>query len=131
MKSIFVVEKHNCFRESLSCVLDLEPDLEVIGQAGSFAQTHACIEDGRADVLLVGFELLDGDAVELIREIHEATPSIAVLVLSTASDPAWHARALQAGAGRVLTKNASLQELVAAVMILGYEPLAQSLALTP
>ena len=50
---------------------------------------------------------------------------MAVLVLTTSSDPAWHAQLLEAGAERVLTKNASLEAVVAAVLALGFEPLAQ------
>ena len=127
LKSVFVLEAHACFRESLVCVLDWEPELRVIGQAGSLADQHARTALDAADAVLVGLGLpTTGDEVEMIREVYEESSSpVAVLVLTISSDPVWHARFLEAGAERVLTKNASLQEVVAAVLALGLEPLAQ------
>jgi DNA-binding NarL/FixJ family response regulator len=129
VKSIFVVEAHACFRESLAGVLDREPDLRVIGQADSFAEEHALrMALGMADAVLLASGMPAGDELlaEMIRTVYEEScPPVAVLVLTTSSDPAWHARLLEAGAERVLTKNASLQEVVAAVLALGFEPLAQ------
>jgi DNA-binding NarL/FixJ family response regulator len=129
MKNVFVVEVHACFRESLACVLDREPDLQVIGQTGSLPAE----EDVRpmaldeADVVLVGLGIpTEDDVEEMIRKVYEeSSPPVAVLVLTTSPDPAWHARLLEAGAERVLTKNASLQEVVASVLALGLDPLVQ------
>jgi DNA-binding NarL/FixJ family response regulator len=125
VKSVFVVEAHACFRESLACVLDREPDLEVIGQADSLAEEHAPLALDVADAVLLGLGMPPGDEVtQMIRKVYEeSSPPVAVLVLTTSSDLAWHARLLEAGAGRVLTKNASLHEVVAAVLALGLEPL--------
>ena len=127
VKSVFVVEAHACFRESLACLLDREPDLLVIGQAGSLAEEHAPLALDMADAVLLGSGMPPGEEVgEMIRKVYEeSSPPIAVLMLTTSSDPAWHARFLEAGAERVVTKNASLQEVVAAVLALGLEPLAQ------
>jgi DNA-binding NarL/FixJ family response regulator len=127
VKCIFVVEVHACFRESLAGVLDREPNLRVIGQAGSLAEEHAPLALDVADAVLLGLGMPAGDEVaQMIPKVYEeSTPPVAALVLTTSSDPAWHARLLEAGAERVLTKNASLQEVVAAVMALGLEPLAQ------
>jgi DNA-binding NarL/FixJ family response regulator len=127
VKSVFVVEAHTCFRESLACVLDREPDLQVIGQAASLAEEHAPLALDVADAVLLGLGMPAGDGLAaMIRKVYEETsPPVAVLVLTTSPDPAWHARLLEAGAERVLTKNANLQEIVAAVLALGLEPLAQ------
>jgi DNA-binding NarL/FixJ family response regulator len=129
MKSVFVVEVHACFRESLACVLDREPDLQVIGQASSLADEHAlrmATEVANTVVLGSGCILARDELAEMVRKLYEeSSPPVAVLVLTTSSDPAWHAQLLEAGAERVLTKNASLQAVVAAVLALGFEPLAQ------
>jgi DNA-binding NarL/FixJ family response regulator len=129
MKSVFVVEVHACFRESLACVLDREPDLQVIGQTGSLPaeeDVHPMALD-EADAVLVGLGIpTEDDVEEMIRKVYEeSSPPVAVLVLTTSPDPAWHARLLEAGAERVLTKNASLQEVVASVLALGLDPLVQ------
>ena len=129
MKSVFLVEVHACFRESLACVLDREPGLQVIGQATSLPDEHAHTSTAAlqaADAVVLGMGRSAGDEPEKIRELHEeATPPVAVLVLTATADAAWHARFLEAGAERVLTKDASLQEVVAAVLALGLEPLTQ------
>jgi DNA-binding NarL/FixJ family response regulator len=127
VKSVFVVEAHACFRESLARVLDREPDLQVIGQAGSVAEKHAPLALDVADAVLLGLGMAAGDEVaQMVRPVYEeSSPPMAVLVLTTSSDPACHAQLLEAGAERVLTKNASLHEIVAAVLALGLEPLEQ------
>jgi two-component system response regulator DevR len=127
MKSVFLVEIHQCFRESLACILDQEPDLQVIGQAGSLPEEHAqCIALEAADAVILGLGMAAGHELQTIRKLHEeATPPVALLVLTTNADAAWQAQLLEAGAERVLTKNASLYEVVAAVLALGLEPLTQ------
>jgi two-component system, NarL family, response regulator DevR len=128
VKSVLVVESHTCFRESLACVLDREPDIQVIGQADSLSEEHVLgVALDAADAVLLGLGMPAGDEVEeMIRKVHdESCPPVAVLVLTTNSDPGWHARLLEAGAERVLTKNASLLEVVGAVLALGFAPLAQ------
>jgi len=129
MKSVFLVEVHACFRESLACILDWEPDLQVIGQAGSLADEHALrMVTEVADTVVLGSGGIPArdELAEMVRKLYEeSSPPVAVLVLTTSSDPAWHAQLLEAGAERVLTKNASLQAVVAAVLALGFEPLAQ------
>jgi DNA-binding NarL/FixJ family response regulator len=108
--------------------LDREPGLKVIGQATSLPDEHAHSSTAlqAADAVVLGMGRPAGHEPEKIRELHEeATPPVAVLVLTATADAAWHARFLEAGAERVLTKDASLQEVVAAVLALGLEPLTQ------
>jgi DNA-binding NarL/FixJ family response regulator len=127
MKSVFLVEVHQCFRESLACVLDQEPDLQVIAQAGSLPEKHAqCIALEAADAVILGSGMAAEHEPQTIHKLHEeATPPVALLVLTTNADAALQAQLLEAGAERVLTKNASLQEVIAAVLALGLEPLTQ------
>jgi DNA-binding NarL/FixJ family response regulator len=96
VKSVFVVEAHACFRESLARVLDREPDLLVIGQAGSLAEEHAPLALDVADAVLLGLGTPAGDEVaQMIRKVYEeSSPPVAALVLTTSSDPGWHARLL-------------------------------------
>ena len=112
MKRVLLVDDHVLFRQCLACVLDRSnPGFEVVGQAGSLAEVRASKEAGGIDIALVDLGLPDGDGVELVRELREANPPVPVLVLTTVFDPAWHARAREAGAEGVLTTAASLQEI--------------------
>jgi DNA-binding NarL/FixJ family response regulator len=122
MKSVLLlVEGCNYFRESLAHVVVQEPDLEV-RQAGSLAEGYACMAAGEVDAAIVC--LPNGEANEMIRKLHDASPPVPVLTLSV--DPTGHAHALEAGAQEVLTKGASLEEVLAAVRRLWHKPLMRS-----
>ena len=123
MENALLVEGHTCFRESLALVLGQEPDLEV-SQAGSLAEGRVCLAVGEVDAAVVG--LLNGEGDEMIRELRQATPPVPVLVLTLSLDPAHHALALEVGAEEVLTKGASLEEVVAAIGRLRHKPLTRS-----
>ena len=125
MKSVLLlVEGCNYFRESLAHVVGQEePHLEV-RQAGSLAEGYACMAAGEVDAAVVC--LLNGEANEMIRKLHEARPPVPALALTLSGDPTGHALALEAGAQEVLTKGASLEEILAAVRRLWHNPLMRS-----
>ena len=123
MKSVLLVEGCNCFRESLALVVDQEADLEV-RQAGSLAEGYACMAAGEVGAAVVC--LPNGEANEMIRKLHDASPPVPVLALILSLDPTGHAHALEAGAQEVLTKGASLEEVLAAVRRLWHKPLMRS-----
>jgi DNA-binding NarL/FixJ family response regulator len=123
MENVLLVEGHTCFRESLALVLGQEPDLEV-SQADSLAEGRVCLATGEVDAAVVG--LPNGEGDEMIRELREVGPPVPVLALTLSLDPAHRALALEAGAEEVLTKGASLEEVVAAVRHLRHKPLTSS-----
>jgi DNA-binding NarL/FixJ family response regulator len=117
MKRVLLVEDHAAFRESLAKVLEWEAGFEKVPQAGSLGEgpARAGVLDGDLDVAVVNLGLPDGDGVDLIAKMRKTEPDVPVLVLTLSRDPAHHARALEAGAERVLTKDASIEEIVDAV----------------
>jgi DNA-binding NarL/FixJ family response regulator len=122
MKSVLLlVEGCNYFRESLAHVVVQEPDLEV-RQAGSLAEGYACMAAGEVDAAVVC--LPNGEANEMIRKLHDASPPVPALTLSVG--PTGYALALEAGTQEVLTKGASLEEVLAAVRRLWHKPLIRS-----
>jgi DNA-binding NarL/FixJ family response regulator len=117
MKRILIVEDHAVFRQALATVLKRRTPLKEDAQAETVAEgvRHLGVLDGDIDVAIVGLGLPDGDGVELIKKMHEDEPDIPVLVLTVSEDPERHARAKEAGAERVLTKAASLEEVIDAI----------------
>ena len=113
------MEYHTAFRQSASYVMDQEPDLEVVSQAGSVADGRLRMEEGGVDAAIVDIPLPDEGAPEMVRDLHEANPSIPVLVMTTIEDSELHARFLRAGASEVLEKGISFDEVLAAVRRLG------------
>ena len=100
--------------------MDREPDLEVVAQAGTVAQAREKMAEGCVDAAIVDIPLPDEGASEMVRELHEANPSIPVLVMTrVGEDQGVCEEFLEAGASEVLDKDISLAEMLAAVRRLG------------
>jgi two-component system response regulator DevR len=124
MPRLLYVEYHSAIRQAASYVFDQEPDLEVVSQAASVAEGRQKMADGRIiDAAIVSIPLPDEGAEEFVRELHEANPSIPVLVMvPDLEDKEIRPRFLGAGAREVVgTKEASLGEVLAALRRLGGE----------
>ena len=93
--------------------------MEVVSQAGSVAEAREKMAEGGIDAAIVDIPLPDDGAAELVRELHEANPSIPVLVLTHLNDQGLYERFLDAGANEVLPKTIQLEEIFAAVRRLG------------
>lgn len=115
-----LVEDHAAFRQALATIFESEADLEAEAQAGSLTEVRrrAGKLDG-IDVAIVDLSLPDGDGTDLVRELSETGPGVPVLVLTESRDREQHARALGAGAYQVLTKDASVNEIIAETRRLG------------
>lgn len=75
--------------------------------------------EGGIDAAIVDIPLPDEGAPEMVHDLHEANPSIPVLVMTTIEDPEVHDRFLRAGASEVLAKGISFEEVLGAVRRLG------------
>jgi DNA-binding NarL/FixJ family response regulator len=100
-------------------MMDREPDLEVVSQAGSVAEGRQKMAEGGIDAAIVDIPLPDDGAAELVRDLHEANPSIPVLVMTHLEEKGLYERFLDAGAREVLPKTIRLEEIIAAVRRLG------------
>jgi DNA-binding NarL/FixJ family response regulator len=94
------VEYHSAFRQSAAVMMDREPDLEVVSQAGSVAEARQKMDEGGIDAAIVDIPLPDEGAAELVRDLHEANPSIPVLVLTHLEEKGLYERFLKAGRTR-------------------------------
>ena len=117
---VMLVDDHASFRQPLAIMLEREPDLKVVAQAGSLAQARKVLEEeeaelGVVDVAMVDLELPDGSGVDFIAELYEIRPKALALVLSAYSDRVLLARAIEAGASGVLHKSSPLEDIVEAV----------------
>ena len=97
--------------------------MEVVSQAGSVKEGREKMAEGGIDAAIVDIPLPDEGAAEMVRELHEANPSIPVLVLTkVGEDQEVREEFLEAGASEVLDKDISLAEMLAAVRRLGTRP---------
>ena len=116
---ILFVGVHHSFRQAAAMMFDHKPDLEVVAQATSVAKGRQKMKEGGIDTTIVDIPLPDEGAAEGVRELHEANPSIPVLVLTTIEDEAVHERFLEARASEVLSKESTMEGVIAAVRRLG------------
>jgi CheY-like chemotaxis protein len=114
---LLLVDDHAAFRKPLAMILEREPDLAVVAQAGSLAEARAVLPEiaGRVDVALVDLQLPDGDGVEVVRDVRVLHPQSRVLVLTAVIDPAHHATAIDAGAAAILSKAAQPAEIITSI----------------
>jgi DNA-binding NarL/FixJ family response regulator len=106
-----LVEDQASFRQAMAFVLEREPNLSVVAQAGKLEEARELL-DIDPDVAIVDLVLPDGSGVDFIEDLHHANPSVMILVLSANPDRIHFALAVEAGASGVLNKLASIEEIV-------------------
>lgn len=114
---LLLIDDHAVFRQPLAFMLDREPDLTVVAQAGSLAEARDVLADIAADVdvALIDLRLPDGLGVDIVRDLHAANGEAHSLVLTADPNKLHHARALEAGASGVISKSAQLSEIIDAI----------------
>ena len=110
---VLLVEDHASLREAAASVIEREPDIEVVGQAGSLAEARGMLEG--VDVAVVDLFLPDGWGTTLIEELREASPDAQALVLSASLERVQIARAVEAGAAGILHKSVGIDQVIEAV----------------
>jgi DNA-binding NarL/FixJ family response regulator len=70
---VMLVDDHPDFRDLLATLLEGQPDLEVVAQAGSMAEARSQAAALRFDVVVLDLGLLDGNGADLIGELREAS----------------------------------------------------------
>ena len=112
---VILVEDHAAFRDALTSLLNMQPDLEVVGHAGSLAEGRAALALEEVDVAVVDVFLPDGNGVELVRELRQADPHLPIVILTAGLDPELHALAFEAGADEVCLKATGIEEILKAI----------------
>lgn len=112
---VMIVDDHDMVRSGLSVFLEAFDDLELVGEAADGEEAiHLCAE-ARPHVVLMDLVMPEMDGVEATRAIRQAYPDVQVIALTSFSEQDLVQGALQAGAVGYLLKNASIDELAAAI----------------
>ena len=112
---VVIADDHTMVRSGLRVLLDMEPDLAVVAEAGGVAATTAALREHAPDVLILDVHLGAENGLDAIPALLDASPATRVLVLTMQDDPAFARKALRAGAGGYVLKEAPRADLVAAV----------------
>jgi DNA-binding NarL/FixJ family response regulator len=112
---LLLVEDQTVLREGLRQLIESEPGLVVVGEAGTVQAGVAQARALQPDVILLDLKLPDGSGLEVARLVLAQRDPPAVLILSTYEDVALVKAALDLGAAGFIPKSASFAEIVAAV----------------
>jgi two-component system response regulator DevR len=115
---VLVVDDHEMVREGLMSMLQSESDFDVVGQTGHGAEVVELVEATRSDVVLLDARLPDLSGVEVCRRLTQSHPEVAVVILTTYTDPDLVEECIQAGARGYVVKDVerfSLKESIRAV----------------
>ncbi|MCK8476761.1 response regulator transcription factor [Microbacterium aurugineum] len=112
---LLIADDQALVRGALGALLDLEPDLDVIGMASEGAEAVRLATELRPDVCLMDIQMPGMDGVEATRRIREASAGTRVLVVTTFARPGYLRSALDAGASGFIVKDTPAEQLAEAV----------------
>jgi DNA-binding NarL/FixJ family response regulator len=111
---VLLVDDHRLITQSLARILELEPDVQVVGIAGSVAEARELAREP-LDVVLMDYRLPDGTGVEATRSIKARWPNARIVMLTAIDDDETVLESIQAGADGYLTKDRAVDDVVATV----------------
>ncbi|MFG1947605.1 response regulator [Nonomuraea sp. NPDC048826] len=117
MISVLLVDDHALVRKGFRLMLEAQPDLTVVGEAGDGAEAVRLSEELRPDVVVMDLHMPGLDGVRATELITEGLPDVRVLALSTFDLDENVVAALRAGACGFLPKDVSPEELVEGVRV--------------
>ncbi|MFE1763666.1 response regulator [Streptomyces angustmyceticus] len=112
---VFLLDDHEVVRRGVQDLLDAEPDIEVVGDAGTADHALARGPALRPDVAVLDVRLPDGDGVSVCRDLRSRLPGLACLMLTSFDDDDALLDAIMAGAAGYVLKEIKGSDLVSAV----------------
>jgi two-component system response regulator DevR len=112
---VFLLDDHEVVRRGIRDVLESEPDITVVGEAGTAAEALARVPAVQPDVAILDVRLPDDDGVSVCRELRSKLPDLACLMLTSFGDDEALLSAIMAGASGYLLKQVRGSDIVGAV----------------
>lgn len=112
---VLLVDDQRLMREGLRTLLELESDIQVVGEAGDGQAALDAYISLQPDVTLMDIQMPGMDGVEATRRLRQAWPEARVMILTTFDDDAYVFEGLRAGALGYLLKDVSGHDLAQAV----------------
>jgi two-component system NarL family response regulator len=112
---VLVVDDHALLRTGVANIINQEPDLYVVAEAGNGVEAVEAFARHRPDVTLLDLRMPVMEGVEVVKRIREQDPEARVIVLTTYDTDDEIARALKAGAKAYVLKDISAEDLVSCI----------------
>lgn len=113
--SVLVVDDHALLRTGVANIINQEPDLHVVAEAGNGVEAITAFERHRPDITLLDLRMPVMEGVETVRQIRARDPQARVIVLTTYDTDEEIARALKAGAKAYVLKDIAAEGLVGCI----------------
>ncbi|MEH1948202.1 MAG: response regulator transcription factor [Nostoc sp.] len=115
MIKVLLVDDQSLIRQGLRALLELEPDLEIVGEAENGEQAINFVAEFQPDVILLDIRMPIMDGVAATKEIQKRFAKTKILVLTTFDDDEYVSAALKNGAMGYLLKDTPSEELAVAI----------------
>ena len=115
MIKVLLVDDQTLIRQGIRLLLEIETDIQVVGQAANGREALEQVESLRPDVVLMDVRMPEMDGVAATRELSARHPGVKVIILTTFEDDETVFEGLKAGARGYLLKDISSEEMAAAV----------------
>jgi DNA-binding NarL/FixJ family response regulator len=115
MIRILIADDHPIVRQGIRHILDETADLRAVAESVDASTTLAALAHTECDIVLLDLTMPGADGLDLIKLVHDARPTLPILVLTLHPEDEFAVRALKLGASGYLTKEAAPSELVGAI----------------
>jgi DNA-binding NarL/FixJ family response regulator len=115
MIKIVLADDHQVVRKGFKVLLSIEPDLEIVGEAGDGLETVKLVEKLQPDILVLDLMMSGINGLEVIRQLMKKNTKIGIVILSMHSNEAYVLEALRSGAKAYILKESPPEELVHAI----------------
>ncbi len=112
---VIICDDQAIIRDGLEMLLNLEKDIEVVGQAQDGAEAVELTAQHQPDLVLMDLKMPGMNGIEATRQIRTHYPAVSVLVLTTYDDDEWVFDAIRAGASGYLLKDTPREEVIKAI----------------
>lgn len=112
---LLLVDDHAVVRSGLRMLLENEPDVEIVGEAGTAREALDSLDRLRPDVILMDIGLPDLSGIDAARQVKTLRPKTAVVALTIHEDEEYFFKMLDAGASGYVPKRAAPEELLTAI----------------
>jgi two-component system response regulator DesR len=115
MIRVVIAEDQSMILGALAALLDIEPDIEVVGQARSGPEAVQLVAQLKPDVLLTDIEMPQATGLDVAAEVKRQGSAARIIILTTFARPGYLRRALDVGASGYLLKDAPSAQLADAI----------------
>ncbi len=119
--TVVLADDHVVVRTGLRLLLEAEPGIEVVAEAGDVTAALEHVERTRPDVLVLDLHMPGEPSLPAIPRLRELSPDTKVLVLTAQRDPSFAGEALRVGAAGYVPKEAAGSQLLEAIRVVAHD----------